>query len=168
MKDKIKLNEHIRVFFKDENGSHSLVPLKINDEFMLCAVDDVFMFDGYTVVRLEDIEEIHIRPKYREMLKGEKVFDNIEVPNITIDSWKDVFNSLYELNENIILESDDLIQNNFLVGRIEKVMEYGVTFRAFDTNGDWDKDASVISYSHITSVTFKSRYINVFSKYLNN
>ena len=168
MLNEIKLNEHIRVYFKNSNGSHSLLPLKINDEFMLCAVDDVFMFDGYTIVRLEDIEEIHIRPKYREMLKGEKVFDNIETPNVNIDSWKDIFNFLYALNENIILECDDLSENNFFVGRIEKVMDYGVTFRAFDTNGDWDNDASVLSYAHRTSVTFQSRYINVFSKYLNN
>ena len=58
MKNKIKLNEPIRVFFKYSNNSYSLFPLKANDKFMLCAVEYDFTFDGYTIRRLEDIEEI--------------------------------------------------------------------------------------------------------------
>ena len=166
MIEEIKLNEHIRVLFRYANGTLSLLPLGLSDKFMLCAIDDIFMFDGFTIRKIEDIDEIHINMKYREMLKEEKVFDNIETPDIKLDSWKEIFNSLYALDENIIIECNNSSEDGFFIGRIEKVMDYGITFRSFNTHGEWDKEAEVISYAHISNVTFKSRYINVFSKYL--
>lgn len=166
MINQIKPNELLRVYFKYSNNSYSLLPLKVNDKFMLCATDDVFMHDGYTIRRLEDIDEIRVYEKYQQMVKAEKIFDNIQTPDVKIDSWKDIFTSLYNLKENIIIECENMNENSFYIGKIEKIMDYGFTFRCFDSNGKWDERSDVINYLHITSVTFKSRYINVFSKYL--
>lgn len=168
MNNKIKIGEPIRVYFNNSTGSHSLCILNASYKFMFCACEDDFRFNGYTIRRFEDVDEVISNTKYQEIVKAEKIFDNIQVPDIKINSWKDIFNSLYDLNENIIVESEELDDNSFYVGRIEKVMDYGVTFRCFDSNAQWDKEAHVINYFHITSVTFKSSYINAYSKYVND
>ena len=167
MINRIKLNEPIRIYFKYSNNSYSLFPLKVNDKFMLCASEYDFTFDGYTIRRLEDIEEIQTGAKYQEIVKNEKIFNDIEQINVKIDTWKDVFSSLYNLNENVIIECEDLDDNMFYIGKIEKVNDGDLEFKAFDNNAIWDKNVNSIKYENITSVTFKSRYINVFSKYAN-
>ena len=166
MLNQIKLKELVKVYFKYSNNSYSLLPLQINNKYMLCANEYDFMHDGYTIRRLEDIDEIQIDSKYQEIVKAEKIFEHIQTPNVKIDNWKDIFTSLYNFNENIIIETESLNNGTFYIGKIEKIMNNSLIFKTFDNNGVWDESSDTIKYIDITSVTFKSRYINVFSKYL--
>jgi hypothetical protein len=38
--------------------------------------------------------------------------------------------------------------------------------RGFDADGIWDEEPTEILFSNVTSVTFGSRYVEVFSKYV--
>jgi hypothetical protein len=68
----------------------------------------------------------------------------------------------------IIVEAakPDAKKSMFAVGKIEKVGKKLVSLRYFGPDGIWDDEQWKIPYEEITSVTFCSRYAEVFSKYL--
>ena len=76
--------------------------------------------------------------------------------------------TLAEMGFNIIVERESLIDDEceFAIGKIDKVLKTKVLFKHFDADGIWQDDCYEIPYSQITSVTFASRYVDVFSKYV--
>jgi hypothetical protein len=69
--------------------------------------------------------------------------------------------------KNIIIEKQDIDEDNreFVIGRIEKIYKNFAYVWHFDADGIW-YDAIKVPFSEITNITFGSRYIEVFSKYL--
>lgn len=63
-------------------------------------------------------------------------------------------------------ESPDDKEWEYWIGRIEKVLKTKVLFLHFDADGIWQDEPYEIPFSRITSVTFDSRYVTVFSKYV--
>ena len=90
------------------------------------------------------------------------------MPQINITDWHSVFSSLAEMGFNIIVEKESLIYDEceFAIGKIDKVLKTKVLFKHFDADGIWQDECYEIPYSQITSVTFASRYVDVFSKYV--
>ena len=64
--------------------------------------------------------------------------------------------------ENAIRPSDSV----FLIGKILRTGSNGAEMRCFDADGVWDGELTPISFSRITSVTFGSRYISTYAKYI--
>ena len=72
------------------------------------------------------------------------------------------------MNRNIIVENQTIVpgDSEFVIGRIEKIYKKFVYIRNFDADGIWDDSPIRVPYTEITNVTFASRYVDVFSKYL--
>jgi hypothetical protein len=106
--------------------------------------------------------------KCGEILKQEGVIDNVTIPLISVESWQSVFEDLQRAYENVITEIESLNDNesDFVIGRIVKSGKQFVCIRHFDADGVWDSEPRKLAYADITSVTFSSRYIRMFSKYL--
>ena len=85
-----------------------------------------------------------------------------------LSDWYSVFLSLQKMGKNIIVEKESLDDDEweFAIGRIEKVLKNKVLFRHFDADGIWQDEPYEILFSQITTVTFGSRYVEVFSKYV--
>lgn len=144
-------------------------PLSTSDKLFLSANEDDFIIDGFSVRRICDIKKAEVKnDKFVEILKCEGVLDEIKAPEIDITDWYSVFLSLSELNINIIVEKESFDDDKceFAIGKIIRVLKSKVVFKHFDADGIWQDENCEIPYSQITSVTFSSRYINVFSKYL--
>ena len=79
-----------------------------------------------------------------------------------------VFSSLQKLGRNVIVEKGSLDEElwEFTIGKIERVCKNKVYMRGFDADGIWDEEPTEILFSNVTSVTFGSRYVEVFSKYV--
>ena len=164
----LKHNDLCRIVFKyNYNYSHHF-PLKISDKLFLSANEDDFIIDGFSVRRFCDIKKIEIiDDKYVEIIKLEGVSDNIKVPEIDVTDWYNSFLSLAKLNINIIVEKESLEDDGeFAIGKIVKVLKTKVVFKGFGADGIWEADHYEIPYSQITSVTFASRYVDIFSKYV--
>lgn len=158
-----------RTFFSYEKDYYYYFPLKIGKKFFLGAEEDDFMIDGYSIRRFRDIKKVQIRKdKCLEIDRLEGILEKLVVPDVDLDGWKSVFLSLQKIGHNIIVEKESLNKNEraFCIGRIEKVGNKKVYMRYFDAMGVWDENLWKIHYSQITSVTFGSRYVKVFSKYL--
>ncbi len=158
-----------RVFFKYDVNYRYNFPLIVSDKLFLSANEDDFILDGISIRRFCDIKKAEIKnDKCSEIIKAEGILDKIQIPEVDITDWHSTFLSLSKLDFNIIIEKESLIADEclFAIGKIDKVLKSKVIFKYFDANGIWQDDCYEIPYSQITSVTFASRYVDVFSKYV--
>ena len=165
----VKSKEMCRIFFKYNYYYSYHFPLITSDKLFLSANEDDFIIDGFTVRRFCDVKKLEIKnDKCVEIIKCEGVLDDIKVPEIDITDWYNTFLSLSKLNINIIIEKESLCDDEceFAIGKIVKVLKTKVIFKGFNADGVWQEDYYEIPYSQITSVTFASRYVDIFSKYV--
>ena len=144
-------------------------PFGASKKLLLGAKEDDFIIDGFSIRRISDIKKVEFKDdKCVEILKAEKVLERICAPEIDLTDWHSAFLSLQKLEKNIIIEHESLEENDwdYWIGRIEKVLKTKVVFRHFDADGIWQEEPYEIPFSRITSVTFDSRYVTVFSKYV--
>lgn len=159
------------VYFRYDPCYWNLIPLKANDRLFLSVKEDDFILNGYTVRRFKDMKKIKAKDDMCDrILALEGVTDTIEMPDININDWKTVFESLKQAGKNIIVEKESLNETEwkFVIGRIEKIYNRFAYVRHFDADGIWQERPYRIPYSEITSVTWMSRYVEAFSKYVSD
>lgn len=164
-----KKNDLCSILFKYNHHYSYHFPLETSDKLFLSAEEDDFILNGFSVRRFCDVKKAEIKDdKFAEIIKNEGVSDNIKVPEIDITDWYNTFLSLSKLNINIIIENESLndAECEFAIGKIVRVLKTKVVFKGFDADGVWQEDYYEIPYSKVTSVTFASRYVDVFSKYV--
>ncbi len=158
-----------RIFFKYNNYYSYHFPLMVSDKLFLSANEDDFILNGFSIRRFRDIKKVEFKnDKCEEIIKREGFLDNIDVPKIDIADWHSSFLSLSKLDINVIVEKESLDEDEweFAIGKIVKVLKSKVIFKHFDADGIWQEENHEIPYSQITSVTFASRYVEIFSKYV--
>lgn len=158
-----------KVKFRYDAFFSYFVPLLMNERFFLSAEEDHFQLDGYTVRRIRDVAETDAQGDlYNAILAREGILDSLAVPEVDLAGWETVFRSLDTTGRNIIVEMESLYEEEceFIIGRIEKISDKFVYIRHFDADGVWENEPVRMYYSDITSVTFASRYVDVYSKYL--
>ncbi|MFZ3131028.1 MAG: hypothetical protein WA125_08005, partial [Desulfosporosinus sp.] len=157
------------IFFNYDQFYKNLIPLKSNDRLFLSANEDDFILDGYTIRHFKDVFKVKIkRDMCDQILKKEGWTNNLKTPDVDITGWKTVFESLKRINKNIIIEKETPEEKNdeFVIGRIEKIYKNFAYVWNFDADGIWSNSPIQVPYSEITSVTFFSRYVDIFSKYI--
>jgi hypothetical protein len=157
------------VYFRYDHCYWNLIPLKANDKLFLSVKEDDFILNGYTIRRFKDMNKVKAKDDMCDrILAHEGITDTIETPDIDIDDWKAVFESLKLLGKNIIVEKESLDEREweFAIGRIEKIYNRFAYVRHFDADGIWQEEPFQIPYSEITSITWMSRYVDIFSKYV--
>ncbi len=135
---------------------------------LMLAVEDDFILDGYQVVRKEDITSNKVAASSRHhtsIMKKEGILDGVTPPNVILESWRDVFRSLKQLDQYVIVE--DEINEEFLIGPIVRVSAKSVSIRHFDSTGEW-VDMFRIVYDDITTVRWGCRYVSYHQKYVKN
>ena len=159
----------LRLFLKYDVYYTYWFPFGASNKLLLAAEEDDFIINGFSIRRISDIKKVEFKEdKCNEILKAEKVLDCLSAPEIDLSDWHSAFLSLQKLEKNIIIEHESLEEKewDFWIGRIEKVLKTKVVFRHFDADGIWQEEPYEIPFSRITSVTFDSRYVTVFSKYV--
>ena len=159
-----------RMFFRYDKNYWYYFPLISSDKLFLGAEEDDFIIDGYSIRRYVDIVKAQTRDdKSVEILQSEGIVNSIQIPNIDISNWRTVFSSLQTINKNIIVEKESLEDDEceFVIGRIDRIFKNFVYIYHFDANGIWQSEPFRIPYTEITSVSFGTRYVETFSKYLN-
>lgn len=155
------------IYFKYDANYFNAIPLICGEQLFICANEDDFILDGYSVRRYKDIKKVKAKDdKCNEILRNEGIV--ISTPEIEVDSWHTVFQGLKKLGKNIIVEHEDLDDDNveFIIGEIEDIHKNFVYVYHFDADGIWEKEPVKIPFGEITSVTFGSRYVDIFSKYV--
>lgn len=161
----------INAYFRFDAYYYNLIPLTMSEKLFLVINEDDFIFDGYSVFRFKDLTKAKIKNDMcDEILKKEGLISNIVIPDIDISSWKCVFESLKKMKRNIIVEKRalDRVDSEFVIGRVEKIYKDFVYVWQFDADGIWEDSPTRVPYSQITNVTFCRRYVDIFSKYIDD
>lgn len=157
------------VFMKYNENYYNLIPLKASDQLFLAINEDDFIFDGFRVSRFRDVTSLHIKnDKCNEIIKKEGLFQSLTIPEIELDNWESVFISLQTIGKNIIVqyETPEGTEDNFTIGKIDRVYKSCLYIYHFDADGIWEREPYRIPFQEVTSVTFESRYISVFTKHI--
>lgn len=159
-----------RMTFRYDLNYFYCFPLLSNEKLFLGVEEDDFMLDGYSIRRYTDLTkaEINEDKKIMEILRCEGIIGQITTPDVNISNWETVFTSLQKLHRNIIVQRESLKEEErqFVIGSIERVFRKFAYVRHFDANGVWEDEPDKILYTQITSVSFGTRYVDTFSKYL--
>jgi hypothetical protein len=158
-----------RVFMSYDANYRYYLPLKVSDKPFLGAAEDDFILNGYCVRRFRDVNKAEIKDdKCLEILHKEGIIESLTCPDVDVTDFYTVFSSLQKIGKNIIVEKGSLDEElwEYTIGKIEKVCKNKVYMRGFDADGIWDEENTEILFSNITSVTFGSRYDEIFSKYV--
>lgn len=150
----------------DDNQYHS-IPVQISKELLLFRYIYDFEFDGYKIIRLEDITYVRHDEQeiFSEMIfRKEHIVQTKNIPKINLDNMKSIFQNL--IHKDVIIECEILEQNTFLIGKIESVTDKTVDILNFDGVGCLDDIPTTVNYSDITCITIDSRYQNVITKYV--
>lgn len=146
------------------------IPLSMKQKLLLIQYLYDFQPDGYMIIRLRDITSLRYREpeKYMEfILKEEGILDQIKQPlPIDLNDWESFFNGFKMSEKNIIIESENLVDGEFYIGKITKVYKESLLLLCFNEIGEWDEKPIKILFKDITSVKFNDRYTTIISKYL--
>lgn len=157
----------LRAFYMDDWRYY--MPLNASKLLLLAAEEENFRFNGYTVLPFSDVDEAeNAGGLYAKILEGEHIADELDPPQLDLSSWRTLFDDLDALGETVLVEGEDPDpdMNLFAIGRVEKVCASCVYVRHFDAEGVWEPEPWRIMYDEITSVTLRSRYGELMSKYL--
>lgn len=155
----MKYDEFYRYYF----------PLSMTERFFLGAEEDDFLLDGFCIRLFRDVKKAEVKNDIcLDIIKREGLLDLLTAPEIDLSSWQTIFLGLAGMNRSIIVEGESAERDTaqFAIGRIERVTPKRLLLRHFDGDGVWQEEPYEIPYTEITSVTFSSRYVEVFSKYL--
>ena len=165
----IEPQELCRMFFRYDVNYRYYFPFQTSEKLFLGAEEDDFIIDGFSVRRFCDLTKVQVKDgKCVEIIKNEGILNGIDVPEIDLTDWGHVFLSLQKTGKNIIVEQEGLDNGEckFAIGRIQKVLKNKVLIKHFDADGIWQDELLEFPFSKITSVTFGSRYVEMFSKYV--
>lgn len=165
----INTKELCRMFFKYDLNYRYYFPFQASDRLFLCAEEDDFIIDGFSIRRFCDLTKVQIKDdKCIEIIRNEGILNNLFAPEVDLTDWHSVFLSLQRIGKNIIVEKESLDEDEweYVIGHIEKVLKNKVLFKHFDADGVWQDAPLEIPFSQITSVTLGSRYVETFSKYV--
>lgn len=157
------------VLMRYNENYYNLIPLSVSNKLFLAINEDDFIVDGYRISRFVDVKKARIKDDMCDrIIKQEGILSTVKAPDIKIGTWKNTFEGLKDLCRNVIIEKETAegIDDEFNIGRIQKIYNDFVYVLHFDADGIWQDKPYKIKYSDITSVTFESRYVSVFSKYI--
>ncbi|HOO61835.1 MAG TPA: hypothetical protein PKV44_05370 [Bacillota bacterium] len=160
----------IRIYYHNDPNAYDMMVVGLSSQELFVAreVKD-FDVDGYIVLRTKDIKQISLcEPMLAEILKNEGILNEISSIDESFSTWNDVVAFFIRSKKNVILEIENRNSGaiDFAVGRLAAVDDRYVTVAEFDAEGNWLADMSRFPLSGIRSVTFDSRYVTIFSKYL--
>lgn len=158
-----------RMFLKGDPNCYNCFPLALGEELFLYMDEQDFRLDGFVVRRLKDLVEISSKQDIvNEILESEGVTSEIRRPDIDLSSWSGVLRYLSANKCNAIFESENRNsgQIDFAIGRLEKTDERYLYVRCFDASGQWEEKPTKIAFSELVSISFGTRYVEVFSRYL--
>ena len=157
------------VFMVYNENYYNLILLKASEKLFLAINEDDFIFDGFRISRFRDVKELRIKDdKCDDIIRSEGLLDDFTAPEINVDNWQTVFEDLKELGNNIMIryETPEGKDDDITLGKIDRVCKNWLYLYVFDADGIWEEEPYRIPYTEVTSVTFESRYINIFTKYI--
>ncbi|HVS71510.1 MAG TPA: hypothetical protein VHQ47_09670 [Phycisphaerae bacterium] len=149
--------------------------LGASEEMVLLHEIVEFHLAGYSVMPLYEIRSVRSKKAERmveRIFEGEGLMKKVGLEEMPpLSDWPDLFQWFRRAGRLVQVEffetpEPGFSDEAFAVGKITGLSSRSVAVLNFDPSGNWDSEATVISYDNIKRVRFETEYINVFAKYL--
>ncbi len=141
------------------------IPIAQREDLLLIANEYDFCFDGYKVIRKSDINQLHtgIGDGFFDwVFRQEQILPApIETP-LSLDNFQALLADLMKNKIPVIVEGKG---NRFLLGAIHRLGKSKLHIAAVGVNGYIDSELTRTPYEEITTVTFGTRYLQLFMRY---
>ncbi len=130
-----------------------------------------FNLDGLMILRRSDITNI-VSSKtckfQKKLLVAAGIFGNIDFKvKYKLGSWLEFIADASKRHKYFIFEQEDNGDDEFLIGRIERVNKNSVRFKCFTGIARWIEEPSSVKLKNITSCQVGNNYLNVYECYFN-
>jgi hypothetical protein len=165
--DEIVANKWIVEFNRKPFDKHSLfgIVLSCNDDFTLIQEFDLdwFALDGYCVFENNSVKNFKVYDLEQyflcEVIKLKKI-EPKPAPQISIESWATVLQSVQDNFPLIQIESELIYKNRCNIGKLAKLGKNNFGLIEIGTDACWDDDTTKYKSKHLSLVKFDSAYIN--------
>lgn len=144
-------------------------PLAVNHRFVLVRTLDDFDFDGFAVLRVEDLTAVYAGDPenfFDQVLRAEGLLESLPpAPELRLDSWQTVLEDVRRLSGYAIVECEAHVDPEFYLGRLIEISAEHVALRYINVAGLIEEDLTHVPLEDITMVRFDERYIRYFAKY---
>ncbi|MCU7838549.1 MAG: hypothetical protein KZQ94_04100 [Candidatus Thiodiazotropha sp. (ex Troendleina suluensis)] len=160
-------NTALRKIVRDDLDPNALYGIVLNEssDYLLIAREYDFFIDGFQILRKQDITSSVTNKSNKyvyKILKSEGKLKSINIPIIDLTNWETIFKSL---GKGEFVSVEDEVVGDMAIGPIIRVNKKSMVLRYFDGAGIW-RDNENIRYKDITSLQFKTNYINHHAKYI--
>jgi len=153
----------------DEDSFHG-IPVRRSGTLLAFQELDQFHFDGFKIIRLEDIASIRRGKEEivrQQILKHSGELANLSCPPwLDIVSWKRLLTALQQERMCVCVESSLVDVDLFAIGEVSRIGAESVTLKSFDAQGSWNKPRHLIRYADITEISFGDEYSVTFSEFV--
>lgn len=150
-------------------------PLAVTEEMLLMHEIVEFHLSGYSITPIHEIRSVRSKKAERtieRIFEAEGLMAKVGIREAPpMGDWPDLFKWFKRGEKLVQLEFFETVDPGYsdeasVAGRIMGLSERSVAVLNFDMSGNWESEATVISYDNIKRVRFETEYINVFAKYL--
>ena len=165
-------NNQVMAVYRDDTGdSWSGIPVMTGPALAVLAQERDFALDGYLAIaagQITGVEQYDDNDFIRRVMKGEGVYEHCRRPAIPgCRDWKELLEGIRtSFSGWCIAEcADEEGVLCFFVGQILSLEENHLTLRPVDAEGRWNKEAAVIPYEDLCTVSFGGNYLRIYQKY---
>lgn len=145
------------------------VPLRVTDELVLVATLDQFRFDGFAVMRWDEVVEVHSGDNERffeRVLRTEGLLECFSHPGqVRLDTWLTVLEDVRARHRHLIIECEALPEPAFHIGELFDLTTNAAFVRYIHANGIKDATPTRIPLDDITMVRWGEHYVEMYGKY---
>jgi hypothetical protein len=145
--------------------------LAMSEDFLLLQLGTDFMLHEYAIIKIGDYDSIRhssYERTFKRIIKAEGIFAThygFDKP-LPLTSWNDILKTLKEYDTDVIIKNFRKDYLDFWIGSIKRVSDKSVSIHNYDPDGVLDSKPSLIQLDTINILTFGSRYLTIFKKYL--
>ena len=129
-----------------------------------------FHLDGYSIVRVRDIDAVRCgrhEKFFLRMLRSEGVVREVGLANrVSLTNMSSALKALAHEDRIVSVECETDDDETFYAGKVRGVKAKSVELRTFDALGTWDAKPDTIETASITLLSWDTEYLRVFAKHL--
>lgn len=136
-----------------------------NDLFTLIQLfdHDWFAIDGYCIFLNASVKSFSVYDKEEYFLNEVVRLKGIEpepIPEISIESWETILQTVNDNFNLIVVESELLYKNQCNIGKLEKLGKKSFSLIEINTDASWDNTPAKYKFKDLTKVCFNRAYEN--------
>lgn len=156
--------------FEHEDEVLTGVPVALSKDFLILNEISEFYLYGFTIVPIKSMDEIHndAADQFVEyILRTEGIMDKVKLPyTLNLENWKGIFDSLMATGLPVTIQAEDLDEDYFFIGKVQRVDNDAVWIHHFDSEGVLAETWDMIPFDSINKVGFDEPFANMLSKHL--